>query len=205
MENFLLPHLNTQTNSNLSFSFLKISELVNWASENKLKQLVVTDYHPYEIIEFFNHCKEKEIKPIWGIKIFFRETSEGKKYSATVYPQNNKGYKETIQKLFSPDSPEDRVFSLDYLLSSLSKNFLIVFEAQKLEEINYFAKQWILTNLPHKEVNYANLFIGFNFFILSPTSSIHTSVIPLLLPFFSVKTLTSEEINLLEVLKKNYF
>jgi DNA polymerase III alpha subunit len=75
-----------------------------------LKQLVITDYHPYEIIEFFNQCKEKEIKPIWGIKVFFRETSEGKNYSATVYPQNNKGYKEAIQKLFSPESPEDRTF-----------------------------------------------------------------------------------------------
>lgn len=106
-----------------------------------MKQLVIADYHPYEITDFFNLCKEKEIKPIWGIKVFLREKPEGKKYSATIYPQNNKGYKESIQKLFSPDSPVDRIFSLDYLLFSLSKNCLIVFEAQKLEEINYFAQQ----------------------------------------------------------------
>src|SRR3954451_2439629 len=102
MEQFFLPHLNTQTNSNLSFSFLTISQLVNLASENKLKQLVIADYHPYEIIEFLNLCKEKEIKPIWGIKIFLRDKPEGKKHSATIYPQNSKGYKEIVQKLFSP-------------------------------------------------------------------------------------------------------
>ena len=202
----LLPHLNTQTNSNLSFSFLKISQLVNWASENKFKHLVIADYHPYEIIDFFNYCKEKEIKPIWGIKIFFYEDSAEKKYSATIYPQNNKGYKEVIQKLFSPDSPIDRTFSLNYLLISLSKNCLIVFEAQNLEEIIFFANHWIITANPsQKEINYDNLFIGFNFFLLSPASSIPSRVIPLLLPFFSVKSLANEEISVLDSWKRTSF
>jgi len=206
MERILLPHLNTQTNSNLSFSFLKIPQLVNWASENKLRHLAIADYYPYEIIDFLQQCKDKEIKPIWGIKVFFREKPEEKKYySATIYPQNNKGYKEVMQKLFAPDSPVDRIFALDFLLSSLSKNCFIVFEAQKLEEITYFASQWIFVALLNKEVNYDNLFIGFNFFLLSPASSLPSNVIPLLLPFFSVKTLTTEEIKLLALWKKTNF
>jgi len=103
--------------------------------------LAIADYYPYEITDFFQACKTKKIKPIWGVKIFLQEKPEGKKYSATIYPQNNKGYKETLQKLFSPDASNDRIFSLDYILSGLSKNCLIIFEAQRLEEIKYFASQ----------------------------------------------------------------
>lgn len=205
MEQLLLPHLNVQTNSNLSFSFLKIPQLVNWGNENKLRYLTIADYYPYEIINFFKQCKEKEIKPIWGIKVFFREKLEDKKHSATIYPKNNKGYKEVMQKLFSPDSPVDRTFSLEFLLSSLSKNCFIIFEAQKLEEISYFASRWILVEQLNKEINYDNLLIGFNFFLLSPASSLSPNIIPLLLPFFSVKTLTNEEIKLLALWKKTNF
>src|SRR5438067_1119116 len=147
-------------------------------------------------MEFFNSCKAKKIKPIWGVKIFLQENPQGKKYLATIYPQNSKGYKEVLQKLFSPDTPDERIFSFDYILSNLSKNCLVIFEAQKLEEIKYFAAR-ILTRSPQKEVNYGNLFIGFNFFLLSPTQVIPQNVIPLLLPFFAVKCLTSEETKLL--------
>ncbi|RHZ35580.1 PHP domain-containing protein [endosymbiont GvMRE of Glomus versiforme] len=205
MKRFFLPHLNTQTNSNLSFSFLKVSELANWASEKQLSYLAIADYHPYEIIEFFSFCKAKKIKPIWGIKIFFQEKPEEEKYSATIYPQNNKGYKEVLQKLFSPDSPNDRTFSLNYILSNLSKNCLVVLEARKIEEIKHFAAEWILTRLSQKEINYNNLFIGFNFFLLAPSQSIPPKVIPLLLPFFSIKCLTFQEIGLLSLWRKTNF
>ena len=205
MEKLLLPHLNTQTNSNLSFSFLTIPQLVDWASENKLNYLAIADYHPYEITEFFNLCKTKKIKPIWGVKIFLQEKPEGKKYSATIYPQNNKGYKEVLQKLFSPDSSNDRTFPPDYILTHLSKNCLVVFEAQKLEETKYIAAQWILTRPSKKEVNYENLFIGLNFFLLSPTESIPQSIIPLLVPFFPIKCLIPEETKLLGLWKKTSF
>jgi hypothetical protein len=79
----------------------------------------------------------------------------------------------------------------------LSKNCLIVFEAQKPEEIKYFATQWILVRHPKKEVEYSNLFIGLKFFLLSSTQSIPQNVIPILLPFFAIKCLTSEETKLL--------
>jgi len=67
--------------------------------------------------------------------------AEERRYSATIYPQNNKGYKEVLQKLFSPIAPNDRTFSFNYILSHLSKNCLIVLEAQKPEEIKFFANQ----------------------------------------------------------------
>ncbi|CAG8837225.1 8952_t:CDS:2, partial [Racocetra persica] len=110
-------------------------------SNNKLNYLAIADYYPYEITEFFNLCKAKKIKPIWGVKIFLQEKPAGKKISATLYPQNNKGYKEVIQKLFAPDSPPDRTFSPIHILSTFSKNCLIVLEAQKIEEIKHLAAQ----------------------------------------------------------------
>jgi DNA polymerase III alpha subunit len=64
MESLFLPHLNTQTNSNLSFSFLTIPRLIDWVSDNKLDHLAIADYYPYEIVEFFNSCKAKKIKPV---------------------------------------------------------------------------------------------------------------------------------------------
>jgi len=160
--------------------------------------LAIADYYPYEIIDFFSLCKEKAIKPIWGVKIFGQENPPHHKLSLTIYPQNNKGCKEIIQRLFAANSPPDRTFLLDYVLSHLSKSCLIIFEARKLEEINYLAQQWILNPKLKKEINRDNLFIGFNFFLFSPTTFIPTNVIPLLIPFFSVKTLISEEIKLLD-------
>ncbi|KLL04542.1 MAG: DNA polymerase III subunit alpha [Mycoplasmataceae bacterium RV_VA103A] len=205
MEKFLLPHLNTQTNSNLSFSFLTIPQLVDWASNNKLNYLAIADYYPYEITEFLNLCKAKKIKPIWGVKIFLQEKSAGKKIPATIYPQNNKGYKEIIQKLFAPDSPHDRTFSPAYIFPIFSKNCSLVLEAQKIEEIKYLAAQWILTRSPQKEVNYENIFLGFNFFLLAPSQTIPSQIIPRLLPFFAVKCLTFEEVKLLGLWKKTGF
>ena len=216
MEKNFLAHLNTQTNSNLSWSFLKISQLVDWASENKLDYLAIADYYPYEVLDFFNLCKTKKIKPVWGVKIFLQEAekntieirpteAEERRYSATIYPQNNKGYKEVLQKLFSPIAPNDRTFSFNYILSHLSKNCLIVLEAQKPEEIKFFANQWIFTSSPKKEVNYDNVFIGFNFFILSPSQNIPQKIVPLLLPFFSVKSFTNEENRLLGLWRKTNF
>ncbi|MCE8163703.1 MAG: DNA polymerase III subunit alpha [Candidatus Moeniiplasma glomeromycotorum] len=205
MEGLLLPHLNTQTNSNLSFSFLTIPQLINWASENKLNHLAIADYYPYEITDFFNLCKAKKIKPIWGVKIFLQENPDKKKYSATIYPQNSKGYKEVLQKLFAPDSPNDRIFSFDYILINLSKNCFILLEAHQIEEIKYLANQWILARSPKKEIDYNNLLIGFNFFLLSPLETISPKIIPLLLPFFSVKCLNSEETKLLGLWKKTSF
>ncbi|CAG8674229.1 5227_t:CDS:2, partial [Cetraspora pellucida] len=143
----------------------------NKPHNNKLNYLAIADYYPYEITEFLNLCKVKKIKPIWGVKIFLQEKSAGKKIPATIYPQNNKGYKEIIQKLFAPDSPHDRTFSPAYIFPIFSKNCSLV--------------------------NYENIFLGFNFFLLAPSQTIPSQIIPRLLPFFAVKCLTFEEVKLL--------
>ena len=105
-----------------------------------MEYLTIADYYPYSVIEFLSLCKEKKIKPIWGVKVFLEEDEVKKnKYAVTIYPQNNKGYKEIVQKLFSFDSPSNRIFPFEYVFSNLSKNCLIILESKKVEDINYFA------------------------------------------------------------------
>src|SRR5687768_11470885 len=105
MEKDFLPHLNVQTNSNFSFSFLTIPQLVDFweklTEKKTLNYLAIADYYPFEIINFFQLCKERKIQPIWGVKIFFQKNPQEKKYSATIYPQTNQACKEVIAKLFS--------------------------------------------------------------------------------------------------------
>lgn len=204
MEISFLPHLNVQTNSNLSFSFLTISQLVDWAYQKKLNCLAIADYYPYDLIDFFKLCKEKKIKPVWGIKIFLQVESENQKYPATVYPHNAKGYKEVLQALFSPTAPNERVFSWQPTLSSLSQNCSIILETHRLEEINYLAVRWeSLTSFP--KIKISNLLIGFDFYLLSPRQSLPSSIIPFLVPFWGIKCLDLKEIELLKLWKKTSF
>lgn len=210
MENDLfLPHLNVQTNSNISLSFISISQLIDLSKEKKLEYLAIADYYPFEVLDFINECKNAKIKAIWGTKIFGQEVQsqkeeeniDKKKYSLTIYPQNSKGYREVLQKLFSGDSPSNRIFSIEDIIISLSKNCSIVLEAHKIEEIRYLASKWILSNTS-PAINKSNIFIGFDFFLFSPTNNIPKNIIPVLIPFFSVKTLTDEDTTMLEIYTK---
>jgi len=188
-KNYLI-HLNVQTNSNLSFSLIKIPELVNWAVEKGLKILAIADYYPYDFLYFYNLCKEKKIKPILGVKTFFKEKGQEKKNSVVIYPQNNLGYKSVIQNLFNYGKEQD-FFTYEQLLP-LSKNCLIIFEANNLEAINYFAQR-ISSFSEKKDINYQNFYIGFNFFLSGSQEQLAKNIIPLLLPFFSIKMLAKEE------------
>lgn len=204
MENLFLPHLNVQTNSNLSFSFLTISQLVDWACQNKLNYLAIADYYPYDLVDFFRLCKEKKIKPVWGVKIFLQTESENQKYSATVYPHNIKGYKEVLQKLFSPTAPVERIFPFQQTLTNLSQNCSIVLETHRLEEINYLVTKW--KNLTSdSSINTDNLLLGFDFYLFSPRQSLPAFITPFLLPFFAVKSLGSKEIELLKLWRRTSF
>ena len=72
--NYLL--LNIQTNSNLSFSLIKIPELVSWSKKNSCEYLAIADYYPYEFLHFYQLCKENKIKPIIGVKVIVQENEK---------------------------------------------------------------------------------------------------------------------------------
>lgn len=189
------PHINVQTNSNLSFSLIKISQLVNWATERKIKCLSITDYYPYEFLKFYNLCKEKKIKPIIGIKVIIKENE--KEYLLAIYPQNSAGYKDTIKKIFDNETLENRIFSLEKALS-LKKNCLLIFVANNLEDIKYFSQKSFFST--EKE---SNFYIGFNFFIKDVKKNVSSDVLLSLLPFFSVVSFSPEENFFLELLRES--
>jgi DNA polymerase-3 subunit alpha len=202
MEKKYFPHLNVQTNSNLSFSLIAVSQLVSfWENlEDKLDYLAIADYYPFATANFFQLCKEKKIKPVWGIKVFFQEKSE-KKYSATIYPQNSQACKEVITKLFSPISPANRTFIWEYIQNFSKKNCLVVLEAQQIEDISYFVD--LLPEILSQPPQNRKIFVGVNFFLTKPSSSLSPKIHSLLLPFFFIKILEQKEEKLLKLWRKN--
>ncbi|RHZ36986.1 PHP domain-containing protein [endosymbiont GvMRE of Glomus versiforme] len=192
---FYVPHLNVQTNSNLSFSLIKVSELIDWVIKNNGEYLAIADYYPYEFLRFYNLCKERKIKPVIGIKVI---TKIGEKQClVTIYPQNGSAYKELIKKLFNASSL-DQVFLLEDVLSC-QNNCLIVFSVHNLKDIVYFSQQsFFLT----KEKANSQIYLGFDFHIKEPKKELPAHILPYLLPFFAVKTLAQEDVSLLESLFK---
>ncbi|KLL03892.1 MAG: DNA polymerase III subunit alpha [Mycoplasmataceae bacterium CE_OT135] len=193
---FSVPHLNVQTNSNLSFSLIKIPEMIDWAEKNRSEYLAIADYYPYEFLRFYNLCKEKKIKPVIGIKLIIQVNE--KQYLLTVYPQNSNAYKELIKKFFSVNSPSDRVFLLEDVISC-QKNCLLVFSAHNLKDIIYFSQQSFFSA---KEKISSQVYLGFDFYIKDPKKELPAHILPCLLPFFAVKTLIKEDSLLFESLPK---
>ena len=87
----ILSQLNVQTNSNLSFSFIKVKDLISWAQEKKLEYLSICDYYPFDFFDFFDLCHQAKIKLIVGIKVIIKINDYKKILS--VYLNYNKGYK----------------------------------------------------------------------------------------------------------------
>ncbi|CAJ0747043.1 24897_t:CDS:10 [Entrophospora sp. SA101] len=171
-------------------------EFEKGAVKNRSEYLVTADYYPYEFLRFYNLCKEKKIKPVIGIKVIIQVNE--KQYLLTVYPQNSSAYKELIKKFFNPNSPVDRVFLLEEVISC-QKNCLLVFSVHNLKDIIYFSQQSFFSV---KEKANSQTYLGFDFYIKDPKKELPAHILPYLLPFFAVKTLIREDSSLLESLPK---
>ena len=204
MNESFLPYLNTQTNSNCSFSFLTIEKLIDWAGEKNFSFLSIADYFPYSSLDFFSICKQKKIKPVWGVKFFCRSEKEERKIPVTAFPLNYEGYKNIIKTLFSANSSFERVFFLEQTFSLLSKNCFLVLELDCVEKIKQFSNWWTTLSFK-KAVEYKNVFLGFNFFLLSPKKNIPEEIWDKLLPFFPFKFLEVQEEQALNCFKKTCF
>ena len=196
---FYVPHLNVQTNSNLSFSLIKTSELVDWAAKNHNEYLIIADFYPYEFLRFYSLCKERKIKPVIGIKVIIK--IDEKQFLVTIYPQHGSAYKEIIKKFFNTNSPADRIFLLEDVLSC-QKNCLLVFSVHSLKGIVYFSQQSFFST---KEKVNSQIYLGFDFCLKDPKKELPSHILPYLLPFFAVKTLVQEDIPALESLSKTSF
>src|ERR1700744_359882 len=81
-----ITHLNVQTNCNLSFSLINIEDLVSFALEKKLKIISISDYQPYDFLNFYYLCKLNKIKPIWCLKKLVR-INENKSLIINFFPK----------------------------------------------------------------------------------------------------------------------
>ncbi|MBE6149997.1 MAG: DNA polymerase III subunit alpha [Firmicutes bacterium] len=83
----MISPLFIKTENSLLSSLIKIDDLINYAVENKIEALTITDNNMYGALEFYIKCKKNNIKPIIGLEI----------YDIVLYAINYEGYKNLIK------------------------------------------------------------------------------------------------------------
>ena len=83
----MISPLFIKTENSLLSSLIKIDDLINYAIDNKIEALTITDDNMYGALEFYIKCKKNNIKPIIGLEI----------YDIVLYAINYEGYKNLIK------------------------------------------------------------------------------------------------------------
>ena len=76
-----------KTHNSLLQSLIKIDDLIDFAKQNNIKVLTITDNNMYGALEFYNKCLQNDIKPIIGLEV----------NDVVLYAQNYQGYKNLIK------------------------------------------------------------------------------------------------------------
>ena len=76
-----------KTHNSLLQSLIKIDDLIDFAKQNNIKVLTITDNNMYGALEFYNKCLQNDIKPIIGLEV----------NDIVLYAQNYQGYKNLIK------------------------------------------------------------------------------------------------------------
>ncbi len=80
-----------KTDNSLQTSLIKIENLINFAKNNNIKSLTITDDNMYGVLDFYKMCISNNIKPIIGLEIVYN----GQKI--VFYAKNYNGYKNLIK------------------------------------------------------------------------------------------------------------
>ena len=100
----LIPiHLHTEFS--LLDGMIRVSELVNYAKENELPAIAITDHGVmYSAIEFYEKAKEAEINPLIGCEFYVHDGDIHQKdnthnpcYHLVIIAKNSQGYKNLIK------------------------------------------------------------------------------------------------------------
>lgn len=94
---FIDPH--THTTHSLLDGAIKIKDYINFAKDNNLEALFINDHGSIGgWIEFYNECKENNIKPILGFEAYISLKEKSKKYyHINLIAINEIGYKNIIK------------------------------------------------------------------------------------------------------------
>ncbi|HHW69627.1 MAG TPA: DNA polymerase III subunit alpha [Tenericutes bacterium] len=80
-----------KTHNSLLESMIKVSDLIDYAKENNIKTLTITDNNMYGVMDFYIACRKNNIKPIIGLEIKIDN------YIVILYAMNYNGYKNIIK------------------------------------------------------------------------------------------------------------
>lgn len=78
--------LNIKTDYSLLKSTIKIKNLINFAKENDIKALTITDDNMFGAMEFYEACIKNNIKPIIGLNVKIND------FDIILYAKNSDGY-----------------------------------------------------------------------------------------------------------------
>ena len=83
--------LKITTDHSLLKSMIKIEELIDYLQEKKITAAAICDENLYGVMEFYNACKKKNIKPIIGLELSFLDKK------IYCYAKNNNGYRNLLK------------------------------------------------------------------------------------------------------------
>ena len=120
-----------KTDNSLQQSLIKIPDLIEFAKNNNIKSLSITDNNMYGVMDFYKACINNNIKPIIGLELTYKDSK------VVLYAINYDGYKNLI-KLSTISTESD----IDYeILSKYSNDLVcIVSDLAIYEEIKGFYK-----------------------------------------------------------------
>lgn len=85
-----IPLFNKSNYTMLS-SLLKIDDIVNFAKNNNISSIALTDTNMYGTMEFIKKCESNNIKPIIGLELILED------FNILIYAKNYEGYKSLIK------------------------------------------------------------------------------------------------------------
>lgn len=88
--------LGIKTNNTLLTSIIKIDELIKYAISHNINALTITDNNMFGVMDFYNECKNNNIKPIIGITLNLE-------VPIVLYCKNYQGYKNIIKIISEPN------------------------------------------------------------------------------------------------------
>ena len=80
-----------KTDNSLQTSLIKVNDLVEYAKNNNIKSLTITDSNMYGVMDFYKMCITNDIKPIIGLEVIYNDKK------IVLYAINYDGYKNLLK------------------------------------------------------------------------------------------------------------
>ena len=80
-----------KTDNSLQTSLIKVKDLIEYAKNNNIKSLTITDTNMYGVMDFYKLCITNDIKPIIGLEVEYDDKK------IILYAENYDGYKNLVK------------------------------------------------------------------------------------------------------------